>query len=611
MKKKSTPNCLCCNPFFHILSDRITLSRRFFLLGTGTFVATVLAQSTQASKAQIKPSNLSPQNNPLNDNIADKIYVGEIITVCDAQPTAEAIALKNGKILAVGKRDEVMAFKTDTTQVIELKDSVMVPGFFDGHGHVFNQGIAATVADLLPAPDGNVDSIPKLQQVLSEWSQANGDLISTFGWIVGMGYDDSQLKEQRHPVKEELDSISTEFPILIMHQSGHLAAVNSKALEILEFTASTENPAGGIIRRVEGTKEPDGVLEENAAWMAMTKFGTPNEELILSFAAKGAQIYASFGFTTAQEGRASQGTAEGLMLAAQKEQVPIDINIYVDYLAHPNAHTWKWSQDTHTNHVRLARAKLNLDGSPQGKTAWLTEPYYIPPEGQDADYKGYLSVTDEQVIDRISTAFTHNFQIQAHCNGDAAIDQYINAVKKVTETKGKGKGRTVAIHAQTAREDQLDQMKELGIFPAFFPSHTFYWGDWHYESVLGAARAERIYPTRSALNRGMMFSSHNDAPVVLPNAMRLLWSVVNRRTRTDRILGEEQQVTPLEGLKSLTIWPAYQHFEEDSKGSLEVGKLADLAILSANPLTVDRTTINQIEVLETIKEGSTVYCKQV
>ena len=214
---------------------------------------------------------------------------------------------------------------------------------------------------------------------------------------------------------------------------------------------------------------------------------------------------------------------------------------------------------------------------------------------------------DKVAIERVSTAFTHNFQLLTHCNGDAAADQFIMAVRQATTKLGQADRRPVMIHCQTIREDQLDAMKELGIFPAMFPVHTYYWGDWHRDSVLGSERANRISPTQSALKRGMMFTSHHDAPVVLPNGLRVLWSTVNRRTRSGKVLGEDQRVTVMDGLKSLTLWAAYQHFEEETKGSIEVGKLADFVVLSDNPLKTDPLKLIDIKVLETIKEGQTVY----
>lgn len=594
-------NCPCCNPALTFLADAFVMPRRMFLLGAGSFV-TAVALGNRA-EAQI------PQPAPLLQSaLADAIYInGTVVTVNDSQPTAEAVAVKNGRILAVGNRVTVEALKGSTTQVFDLQGKTMVPGFIDPHGHLLMQGMAALVADLLPAPDGTVDSIAALQEQLRTWAQTPAAI--RLGWIVGNGYDDAQLKEQRHPTRADLDAVSQEIPIFALHQSGHLVSLNSKALELANITAETPNPPGGVIRRQAGSNEPDGVLEENAAFILLDAFQKTAQikpEDALNLIRRGAEIYSSFGFTTAQEGRANRSTYDAILAAATAGLIPIDVAVYPDYVGAPDAQTWGMSR-TYTNHVRLAGVKLSADGSIQGYTGWLSQPYYKLRAGESADYRGYGVLTDEQLIDRVDSAYQNNIQVLIHGNGDAAIDQILMAIRKATEKYGPADRRPVLIHGQTIREDQLDAIKELGIFPALFPAHVFYWGDWHREATLGPERAARISPTRSALNRGMKVTIHTDSPVVLPHATRTIWSAVNRRTRSDFVLGEDQRLTPLEALKALTIWAAYQHFEEDQKGSIEVGKLADLAILSDNPLTVDPTTIREIEVLETIKEGKTVY----
>jgi predicted amidohydrolase YtcJ len=596
--------CPCCNPALMFLAEAFLVSRRMLMLGTGSLAATI----TQGTRAKATPSQLDePPDLAQNNTFADAIYINAtVITVNDAQPTAEAVAVKDGKILAVGSNAEISPLKSDTTQIIDLNGKVMVPGFIDAHGHMFGQGIATTVAGLLPPPDGDVDSIAKLQDKLRTWGQLPA--AKGLGWIVGHGYDDSQLKEQRHPTRQELDAVSTEIPIITIHQSGHLVAVNSKALELAGITAATPNPAGGVIRRQAGSNEPDGVLEENASHLALSALlKTANiGSDILKLVKKGAELYARYGFTTAQEGRASKPMYEAIRAAAAADSLPIDVAVYPDYVAHPDAHTWGISR-TYTNHVRLAGIKISADGSPQGRTAWLSKPYYKAPEGQPVDYRGYGVLTDEQLIDRLDNAYKNNVQAIIHSNGDASIDQLIMAVRKVTEKYGPADRRPVVIHGQTVRDDQLDEMKELGMFPALYPAHVFYWGDWHREVTLGPERADRISPTKSAVKRGMKVTIHTDAPVVLPHGTRTMWSAVNRRTRKNVLLGEDECLTPLEALKALTIWGAYQHFEETSKGSIEPGKLADFAILSDNPLTVDPMTIKDIEVVETIKEGKTIY----
>lgn len=605
MKKKTqkiSASCPCCNPAISKLAEVFLSRRQLMLLGTGAFLTTILADRSPAIPIPNNPLSIPKTIEP------DTIYLnGNVVTVNDAYPKAEAVAVKDGLILAVGDRQKIEILKGKTTQIIDLQGKTLVPGFIDPHGHLFQQGLASVVADLLPPPDGDVDTIAKLQDKLKTWAKTSTS--KKIGWIIGIGYDDSQLEEKRHPTRQDLDAVSKEIPIVALHQSGHLAAVNSKCLELAGITANTPNPAGGIIRRETGTNEPNGVLEENASYLVFTvliKTAKIDAKDSLNLVIKGAEFYASYGFTTAQEGRASKSIYEAIRAAGSTGSLPIDIAVYPDYVVHRDAHTWDMSR-TYTNRVRLAGVKLSTDGSPQGRTAWLSKPYYQPPEGQSADYKGYGVLTDEQLIDRIDSGYKNNIQIIIHGNGDAAIDQIIMAISKATEKYGQGDRRPVLIHGQTVREDQLDEMKKLGIFPALFPAHVFYWGDWHREVTLGKERAARISPVRSALNRGMKVTIHTDSPVVLPHATRTMWSAINRRTRTDFVLGEDQRLTPLEALKALTIWAAYQHFEEKQKGSIEVGKLADFAILSDNPLTVDSMTIKDITVLETIKEGKTVY----
>ena len=171
---------------------------------------------------------------------AETIYVGDIVTVNDAQPTAEAVAVKDGRILAVGSEDAVMAHRGDDTEVVQLGSHTMLPGFVDAHGHLKNVGFQALAADLLPPPDSDVDTIERLQEKLRAWSE--GEASQALGWIIGFGYDDSQLAEGRHPTRDDLDEVSTDRPIFIIHQSGHLYSVNSKLLEMAGITAETEDP---------------------------------------------------------------------------------------------------------------------------------------------------------------------------------------------------------------------------------------------------------------------------------------------------------------------------------------------------------------------------------
>lgn len=544
-------------------------------------------------------------------NPVDAIYFnGDILTMEGDSPNyAEAVAIKDGRILFVGSKSEAEKFHGDKTVMNDLKGRTMLPGFIDAHGHVWNAGFQAVSANLLPAPDGTGNDISTIISLLNEWKAKNEKVIGKYGWIVGFGYDDAQLKEKLPPTADDLDKVSTTVPVIIIHQSGHLAVMNHKALEMAGYTATSKDPAGGIIRRKDGSSEPNGVLEEMAMFTPLFKMmGTLDNEANEKIAEAGIKSYTRFGFTTAQEGRATSDACNTWSKLAKENKLPIDVAAYPDIQTQMAFMKNNGVQKEYTNHFRIAGVKLSLDGSPQGKTAWLTKPYIVPPPGQPKTYSGYPAFPKESdAIALVDSAYVNNWQILAHCNGDAAIDEYITAVKQATGLYGKKDRRSVAIHAQTARLDQLDEMKSLGIIPSFFGMHTYYWGDWHRDETLGKERAYKISPAATALKKGMIFTEHHDAPVALPNSIMILYSVVNRISRSGDVIGADERISPYDALRSITTWAAYQYFEENSKGSIKEKKLADFVILDKNPIKVDPKAIKDIVVLETIKEGKSVY----
>jgi len=544
----------------------------------------------------------------LAQDVADRIWSGgTVITMNDGAMRAEAVAEKDGLILGVGTEAEVMKLRGPDTQVIDLAGNTMLPGFVDAHGHMFIGGFQALTANMLPRPDGEVNDIAAVQQTLRDWAEENPEIVESINLIAGFGYDNAQLKELRHPTREDLDAVSTEVPVLIIHQSGHLGAVNSKALEIVGFDASTEDPEGGVIQRQEGSREPNGVLEELALFAALgplTNNISPENGAMMI--AAGSELWASYGYTTAQEGRAVPGQADNIRAVGDAGDLAIDVAIYVDVLVDREYIKDHVSRD-YDNHVRVAGAKLTIDGSPQGFTAERDRPYYDPVGNYPPGYSGYAAATNEQVIDAVDWAFANDIQILTHANGERAGDMLIAALDAATEQYGPADRRPVLIHGQFEREDQVDSYNRLGVFPSLFPMHTFYWGDWHRDHTVGPELADDISPTGWYMKRGMAFTSHHDAPVAFPNSMRVLDATVTRRSRSGDIIGPEHRVPVIDALKAMTIWPAYQHFEENSKGSIEVGKLADLVILSDDPTAVDPETLDAIVVLETIKEGKTIY----
>lgn len=535
-----------------------------------------------------------------------KIYFGgDIITVDDKKSSIEAVLVEDGKIVKTGSKDEVLALKDDNTEVIDLEGKTMLPGFIDSHSHIIAVAQTLMIVNLSDA-NSKEEFIQILKDSLKNNPPKNGE------WLIGFGYDNTRYENEEHPTKFDLDEVTKDIPIFISHASGHIATTNSKALEAFGYVGeSYEVPEGGVVRTVEGTNEPNGVLEENACLSPEKRkvIPAPSMETLLGAIRKAQEIYASYGLTTAQDASIDEGLNQLLNAAAQMNGLIMDI--VGQAVQHTTLKLLKnegTPKREYFNHYKLLGGKTWLDGSPQGKTAWLTKPYYEVPEGESKDYAGYGTQEDEVVTEYFKSLIDNNIQVNVHCNGDAAADQFIRCYRKALEMSGnKTDLRPVMVHAQTVREDQLDEMKELGIIPTFFLDHIYFWGDYHYESVLGPDRAVRISPAKSALKRGMNYTLHQDSPVKMPNQILALHNAVNRKTMSGRVLGEDQRLTVMEALKGLTINGAYQYFEENEKGSIEEGKKADFVILDKNPLKVNEAEIKDIKVLETIKEGNTIY----
>lgn len=595
--------CFLCDPAIaRAAQDFSFLSRRKFLKGAAAFATgSIICEGVSGPTAAFAQE--APQGATVYSN-------GDILTMEGDEPAyLESLVVKDGKIAFTGRKADAIAFAGDGSTQVDLQGKTLLPGFIDAHGHVYNAGFQKLSANLLPPPDGGCKDIASLIEIVKEWAGQNANAIKKAGWIIGFGYDDSQLAEQRHPNADDLDKISTDLPVVVLHQSLHLAAFNHKALELARYTPETPDPAGGVLRRREDGKTPTGVLEEMAVFGPLFAIlagfdAEANERIALA----GIESYKMRGFTTAQEGRSAAAASEAWRKLAKERRLDIDVAVYPDLQSEQSYMEKVGVSAKYDNHFRIAGVKLSFDGSPQGKTAWLTKPYLHPPAGQPADYAGYPAIPDPAERERlVNLAFERNWHLLCHTNGDAASDAYIDAIDKAARKFGNDDRRAVMIHAQTVREDQLDRMKDLKITPSFFTMHTFYWGDWHRDETLGKERAYRISPTASALKRDMIFTTHHDAPVAFPDALVILHTTVNRTSRSDDIIGADQRVSPYIALKSITEWAAWQYREEGAKGTLSVGKLADFVILDANPLKVDPSIIRDIKVAETIKEGRSVY----
>lgn len=542
-------------------------------------------------------------NAPVEHKSADLIFVGRhIITLDDGYPAPTAVAIRGEKIIWVGDRRQIDRLSGDRTIVEDLGEHALLPGFIDAHGHF--SGVVATIdlANVASPPVGPVTDIQSLQAVVSHYISENN--VTEGEWVFGQGYDDSLLLEKRHPNRSDLDRISTKHPIALVHVSGHLTTLNSLALKQLDITAETPDPDGGHIRRIAASQEPNGVLEESAGMPVRTLMYAKNTGTA-SALTRALNTYARNGITTVQDGGVPPEHFANLQTLADQGAFYLDLVAYqwlTPEMEIPDAAQF----GSYRNRFKRGGVKLMLDGSPQGKTAYLTKPYLVPPHGQTAEYRGYPSIPARDINRLVMQSFKREIPVLAHANGDAAADLLIDAVKSAHASHDH---RTVVIHAQTLREDQLDDMKQLEMIPSYFSAHVFYWGDWHRDSVLGEARAFRISPTKSTVDRGMTFTIHNDTPVVPPDMMRLIWATTNRKTRSGQVLGEAQRISTLDAIKAVTIHAAYQYFEEDNKGSIKPGKQADLVILSRNPLQTSQDQLRDIEIIKTISRGKTVFEK--
>jgi predicted amidohydrolase YtcJ len=529
------------------------------------------------------------------------LYTGGPILTMDANDrVVEALAIEGERIVGVGSKAELEGWaKENGATRVDLSGRALLPGFIDAHGHFPGGGLATVHLDVNSPPIGDVrnfdDLLARVKQRASETSK--GD------WVVGWGYDDTLLAEKRHPTRRDLDKATTDHPVTLWHVSGHLAVVNSAGLAKLGFDATTPDPEGGHLQR-EADGEPNGVLEENAMEGVQALIQPGMWESVKMTRASG-EMYLAQGVTTAQSGASDQSILSGLHSLSRIGVIPLRLVMWPIDLAADAILDGSFEFEPDGEWVRRGAVKLIADGSIQGYTGYLSQPYHVPP-GDDPDFRGYPRIPREKLIDQVVHFHRAGMQIAVHGNGDASIDDILDAFEEAQRVAPREDPRFIIIHSQMARPDQLDRMAALGVIPSFFTLHTYYWGDRHRELFMGPERAARMSPAKSALERGIRFTIHCDTPVVPMEPLRLVWAAVNRRSTGGAVIGAAERIAPMQALRAVTIDAAYQHFEEADKGSLEVGKLADLAILSRSPLE-DPERIDEIRVEETILGGETVF----
>lgn len=521
-------------------------------------------------------------------------YGGNIITMDDGMGCAEAVLAEDGTIAAVGSKEELLARAGECKQV-DLHGQTMLPGFIDPHSHFFQ--VAASLLQVSVNGARSPEEIgQRIQAFVKEKNLAPGQ------WVVARDYDNNLMPGLHHPTLADLDSYTPGHPLVIHHKSGHMGLMNSMGLEALGITAETPSPDGGKIELRDG--KLTGYLEENAFISAIRKMPMMKEDELLSSFADAQKKYASYGITTIQEGMVAKEMLPMYRRLIREKALYLDVVLYPDLNAYQETREMAAPLPPES-HLHLGGLKIFLDGSPQGRTAWMRQSY-----ADDPNYCGYATMTDEAVEQAFERAAQEHTQLLAHCNGDAASEQFLRCLEKVEKTHPELKDlRPVIIHGQLLGRDQLPRVKKLGAMISFFVAHVYHWGDVHLRNF-GPERANYISPAKSALDNGVTFTFHQDAPVIEPDMLETLWCATNRMTKNGVCLGAQERLSTMEALKAITVNAAYQYCMEDTIGSIAVGKQADFVVLDRNPLEVPPEALRDIRVEKTYKNGVCVYTRQ-
>ncbi len=538
----------------------------------------------------------------------DTIYHnGSILTMAGTVPSyVDAIAVKDGKIAFVGSKDAAFKMKGDATRVVDLGGKTLLPGFLDAHSHYINSLLVANQCKLYAPPSGPGKDVPSIVAELKKYAETRkipkGEL------IIGYGYDDTVMPNGRLLNRDDLDEAFPDNPVRIDHVSMHGTVMNSLALQKYGISAATKTPAGGVIVRKPGTEEPWGLIMETAFLPVVEKAEPMTAQQEIEWTRAGQLLYAEAGVTTAHEGASHLAQIQTIKRASDAGANIIDVVAYpfitdVDKVL-SEIPVIQWGK--YNQRFKIGGVKITLDGSPQGRTAAFTTPYLTGGPGGEKDWKGEPTFPQDLANKMVKKVYEMNVPLLLHCNGDAAIDAFLQAYELARAGDYSRPWNVTTIHTQFMRKDHIPKFVEYKVRPSFYTLHTFYFAEAHIANR-GIQQAEYISPMRDAIDAGLRPSNHTDFVVAPLDQMMMLSSAVNRVSRGGAKIGPGQCVTAYEGLKAMTVWVAEQYGEQDSKGTLEVGKLADLVILDRDPTKVDSSTIKDIKVVETIKNGTTIF----
>ena len=517
------------------------------------------------------------------------LYFGGPIVTLEEPQYAQALVERGGRIAYVGDREEAERLAGPGARRVDLEGRALLPAFVDPHSHLLACAYAR-----LQVPLGECAGWGEIADRLSRHVQERG--IQPGEWVKGTGYDQNALAEGAAPDRFCLDRACPNNPVVIQHASGHAGVFNTLALERL----GALNGDCGLER--DGQGELTGRGEENPFLDLLGRIPMEGLEDVLR-AFQGAQEeYASHGIATAQEGLLQPVMAPVYQEILRRGLLYLDVNAYVppadyDRLRGQFAQGVSASPGT----FQAAGMKIFLDGSPQGGTAWVREPY----AGGGC---GTSTMTDGQVLSAFRQALDRDAQLLAHCNGDRAAEQYLTLLAQAEREAGKKLCRPVMIHAQLLGLDQLERVKALGVIPSFFVAHVYHWGEIHVKNF-GLDRAGRISPAGSALAWGIPFTFHQDSPVIPPDMLETIWCACVRRTKTGRVLGAEERIPVEAALRAVTQNAALQYGLERELGTLRPGKRADFVLLSGDPLRTPPEELKKLQVERTIQRGRTIWSR--
>jgi predicted amidohydrolase YtcJ len=524
---------------------------------------------------------------------------GDIVTMNPEMPEATAFGILGDRFSSVGADDEVEKWADGGTKIVDLGGKTVIPGFNETHNHLSMYAMTLLHADCRTPPNQSIEDIKTRIREMAVSAKPDE-------WIRGWGYDDTLISEKRHLTWKDLDEVAPHNPVYISHVSGHLAYINSMALQIAGIGPDTPQPDGGEIDKDENGV-PTGLLKELAQMALTSHIPPPDVGQYKEILAQAIAHFHQHGITSIHDGGVGiRGTGQAIMQALRELETTgeLRLRMYLTVIEEFYRGILKLGLGTGfgSEYLKLGCVKLLQDGSIQGLTGALTEPYHNKP-----DHRGDLIMPQETLDKQVEKYHSAGLQIAIHANGDRAIESCLLAIEKAQVLHPRRDHRHMIIHCQTATPDHIVRMKRLGVVPSYFVNHVYYWGDRHVSLFLGPERAARISPLASSLKEGLIFTLHSDLPVTPVDPIFSIHTAVNRITREGKVLGPDERISPLEALKTYSTHAAYCSFEENIKGSIEVGKLADFAVLSDNPLTVDTDKIKDIQALQTVVGGQSVY----